>query len=143
MLRDAIPEERRRDEIVGVAGILVARRGADELRDLTVHVLAREVVLMTLERVGERVMLESTRQREPACVAGIDVEIGEHFVHAAVLGVEHLRNLRVVRAARIALRPSGELRLELRAPSSCRCADTRRAARRTFCAACTTATRAR
>ena len=50
---------------------------------------------MPLERIGERVMLEAVREPEPALVAGVGVEIREHFVHPAVLGVEHLLHLHV------------------------------------------------
>jgi hypothetical protein len=33
------------------------------------------------------------RQGQPAFVAGVGVEIGEDFVHAAKLGIEHALNL--------------------------------------------------
>ena len=57
-------------------------------------------------------MLEPIRQVEPPLVAGVDVEIGEHLVHAAVLRVEHLLNLRVGERREHALGPRGELRLD-------------------------------
>ena len=50
---------------------------------------------MTLERVGERVMLESVREPEPALVARVGIQVREHFVHPAVLRVEHLLHLHV------------------------------------------------
>src|SRR5256885_9283552 len=54
------------------------------------HVLSGEVVLMARQSVGKGVMLEAARKRQPSRVTGIDVQVGEHLVHAAVLGVEHL-----------------------------------------------------
>ena len=68
---------------------------------------------MPLERIGERAMLEPVRQVEPALVARVGVEIGEHLVHAAVLGVEHLLNLRVAERREHALGPLGELDLDV------------------------------
>ncbi len=108
MLRDAIPEERCRDHVRRIGDVAVARRRAHELRDLTIAMLARQVVLVPLERVGEGAMLEFVRQIEPAPVARIGIELGEHLVHAAVLRVEHMLNLLVVERLQHALRPSGE-----------------------------------
>ncbi len=98
---------------------------------------------MALERVGELVMLEAIREREPATLAGVGVEIGQHFVHAAMLGVEHARDLLVVERREHALGPSGELSLDVERRAIARVAIARRAVRRTSCAACTTATRGR
>ena len=106
VLRDAIPEERRGHEVARVADVCITSRRADELRDLTVAVFAPEVVLMALERVGELVMLEAIRQIEPAVVAGVDVQVGEHLVHAAVLGVEHFRDLRIIERCEHAAPPT-------------------------------------
>ena len=113
VLRNAIPEERCRDEIRPVARILVARRGAEQLRDLTVDVLSGEVVLMAREGIRKGVVLESTRERQPARVAGVDIQVGEHLVHPAVLGVEHLCNLGVVERPQHVSRPLGEAHFDL------------------------------
>src|SRR4051812_19952841 len=49
MLRDAVPEERRGENVFGIADVAIASRRSDELRDLAVAMLAVEVVLMPLE----------------------------------------------------------------------------------------------
>ena len=143
VLHHAVPEERRRHQVAGVARVAVALRRADELGDLAVAVLAVEVVLPALERIGERVVLEPERQREPPLVAGVGVEVGQHFVHAAVLGVEHLCDLRIGERRQDPLGPAGELQFPRRAPWRCRCGGRRRAGRRRSCAACTRATTCR
>jgi hypothetical protein len=112
VLRHAIPEERRGHEIAGVAHVRITSRGADELRDLTVPVLAVQVVLVALKGIGELVMLESVREVEPPPIACVGVQIGEHLVHAAVLRVQHLRDLRVIERREDGLGPRGELRFD-------------------------------
>ena len=113
MLYDAIPEERRRFDVGGVAGVAVTHRGAHELRDLTVAVLAVEVVLMALEGVGESAMFESDREIEPALIAGVGIEIGEHFVHPTMLGEQHLLHLRVTHRREHRLGPFRVLDLDV------------------------------
>src|SRR4051794_36238040 len=75
--------------------------------------LSRKVVLVPLERVGELVMLEAVREYEPAAIARVGIEIGEHLVHAAVLRIEHPRHLLVAHGREHALRPRRELRLDV------------------------------
>src|SRR5256885_16587302 len=77
------------------------------------HVLSGEVVLMARKSVGKGVMLEAARKRQPSRVTGIDVQVGKHLVHAAVLGVEHLGNLLRIERCEDAARPLGEARLHL------------------------------
>ena len=48
---------------------------------------AGQTILAARERIDDRVVLELVRQRQPAPVAGVGVEIGQHLVHAAELGV--------------------------------------------------------
>src|SRR5262249_3172187 len=95
MLRDAIPEERRGEKIGRVARITVTRSRTNELWDLTVSVLAGKIVLMPLQWIRERTVFEAVRKIEPSPVAGVGVEIREHFVHSAVLGIQATLNLRV------------------------------------------------
>src|ERR1700753_3832518 len=54
-------------------------------------------------------MLELVGELEPAGIIGVDVEIGEAFVHAAELGGEHLLNLIVVEGGEDFFDPGGEL----------------------------------
>ncbi len=75
--------------------------------------LAAEVVLVALERLGEGAMLELVGEIQPAFVAGVGVEIGEDLVHAAELGVEHALDLGVAHSGQNALGPGGELDFEL------------------------------
>src|SRR4029079_19123271 len=82
-------------------------------RDLTVDVLAREVVLMPGERIREGMVLEAAREGEPARVATVDGKVGEHFIHAAMLGIEHLCNLRSIEGREDACCPLGEANLDL------------------------------
>src|SRR5262249_30858288 len=113
MLRYAIPEEGRGREVAWVFRIRVPRRGPDQFGDLAVAVLSGKNVLVALERVGELVMLEAIREIEPPLVARVDVEVGQHLVHAAVLGVEHFGNLHVAERLEHAFGPRGELRLDV------------------------------
>ncbi len=108
-----VPEERRRHQIARVAGVAEALRRAHEFGDLTVAVLAVEVVLAAFERIGERVMLELEREGEPAPVPGVGPQIGEDFVHAALLGVEHLRELGRAERRQDALGPGSESGFDL------------------------------
>src|SRR5947207_1748036 len=68
---------------------------------------------MARQSVGKGVMLEAARKRQPSRVTGIDVQVGKHLVHAAVLGVEHLGNLFRAERCEDAARPLGEARLDL------------------------------
>ena len=137
---DAIPEEGRRRPVVTIAGVRVADRRPEELRHLRVAVQAVQPILAVRERVEHRAVIELVREREPAAIAGIRVQIRQHLVHPAELGVEHLLQLRVAERGEHALGPRRELHLDVQrravAPRTCR----RRADRRTSCAACTTAT---
>ena len=118
-------------------------RRAENLRHLRVAVQAVETILATHERIEHRTVIELVRQRQPASVAGIRVEIGQHLVHAAEFGVEHLLQLRVGERCEHSFGPRGELHLDVErgpVPGVSICvAQTRR----TSCAACTTATTGR
>ena len=53
---------------------------------------------MALERLDEGAVLEGVREPQPALVAGVGVEVHQHFVHAAEFGVQHSLDLAVVQA---------------------------------------------
>ena len=79
---------------------------AEQLRHLRVAVHAVQRVLVALQRIEHGAVLEAVRELQPARVAGVGVEIGEHLVHAAELGVEHALRLRVVQLRENASPPS-------------------------------------
>ena len=54
MLRDAIPEKRCGLQIRGVGRVAVSNSRSHQLRNLAVAVFAVEIILMPLERIGER-----------------------------------------------------------------------------------------
>ncbi|MDH6229240.1 hypothetical protein M2169_006296 [Streptomyces sp. MJP52] len=53
-------------------------------------------------------MVEASRGREPSCVAGLLVQIGQHVVHAAELGAQHRLHLRGAQRAGAPVDPGGE-----------------------------------
>ena len=65
------------------------------------------------QRVDDGVVLEFVGERQPARVAGVGVEVGQHFVHAAELGGQHPLDLLVVELRQDALGPGGELDLHV------------------------------
>ena len=113
VLGHAIPEERGREEIGGLTGVAVALGGADELGHLGVAMLAGEIVLVALERRDERAVLERVRKLEPALVSRVGVEVHEHLVHPAELGVHHVLELLVAELRENALGPCRELPFHL------------------------------
>ncbi len=119
-----VPEELRGRAFALAAGVLVLHQRAEQLGHQRVAVLAGEDVLATRERVDDRLVVEVVRQRQPALVAGVGVEIGEHLVHAAELGGEHPLRLRVVELRDDALDPRRVLDLDVE-----RCAVAREAIR--------------
>ena len=62
---------------------------ADDLRDLRVGVQSVERVASLGERREQRLVAEAAGQREIRRVAGQRRDVGEHLVHAAVLGAQH------------------------------------------------------
>ena len=110
---DAIPEERRGGSIVAIAGVGVTHGRSQELRHLGVAVQTGEPILAAGERVDDRAVVELVRERQPAPIARIGVEVGEHLVHAAELGVEHLLKLRAVETRENPPGPSRELDLDV------------------------------
>ena len=68
----------------------------------------RQPIVAAHERVEDGAMVELVRQRQPPSVAGVGVQVREHFVHAAELGVEHLLELGIAQARQNALGPLRE-----------------------------------
>src|SRR5207302_5360358 len=98
--------------IAGIACINKASQRTHEFRDLSIAVQAGEAVLVAFERIEHRVVLEAAREREPALIAGIGIEVRQDFVHAAKLGVEHFLKLRIVEFGEDAFGPGGKLDFE-------------------------------
>jgi len=65
---------------------------------------------MALQRLDERVVLELVGEAQPALVAGVGIEVRQHFVHAAEFRVQHALDLGVVEAGEDPLRPRREPR---------------------------------
>ncbi len=65
---------------------------------------------MALERHDERAVLERVRQLEPALVPRVAIEVHDHLVHPAELGVHHVLDLLVAEPRQNSLRPRRELR---------------------------------
>src|SRR5213082_45785 len=112
VLGDRVPEEPGCQKIGGAAGVHVALHGAEQLGNLRVRMLATEVVLMALERLDQGAVLEGVREPQPALVAGVGVQVDQHLVHAAELGVQHSLDLAVVQARQRPFGPAGKLRLD-------------------------------
>ena len=111
MLGDLVPEERGSHQVGWVPGIDEPLQRPDELGDLRVAVRAAEVVLVTLQRLDEHVVLELVGEPQPALVAGVGVEVRQHLVHAAELRVQHSLDLGVVQPGEDPLGPRRESRL--------------------------------
>ena len=112
MLRHLIPEETRGQEIGRGAGVDEALHRSEQLGDLGVAVRTAQVVLVALQRLDERPVLELVREPEPALVTRVGVQVGHHFVHAAEFGIQHVLDLRVVEPRENPLRPRRELDLD-------------------------------
>ena len=109
MVDDAIPEEARGGAILAVAGVGVSDRRSQDLRYLRVAMQPGKPIVAAHERVEDGAMVELVRQRQPPSIAGVGVQIREHFVHAAEFGVEHLLELSIAQARQNALGPLREL----------------------------------
>ena len=109
---NAIPEERCREQVVNVTRVFIAHGGSDQFRNLTVAVFAGEVVFVAPERRGECLVLESLRQLQPASIFCVDVQVDEHLVHAAMLGVEHLLHLQIIKRCDDLLGPHRKSRFD-------------------------------
>ena len=73
---------------------------------------ACEAILATRKRVDHSMMIEVVRKIQPALVAGVGIKIGEHFVHAAKLSVEHLLSLGFIKFGKNRFGPRGKLDLQ-------------------------------
>ena len=112
MLRHLIPEEARGQEVGRGAGIHEALHRSEQLGDLGVAVRAAQVVLVALQRLDERPVLELVGEAEPTLVTRVGVQVGHHFVHAAEFGIQHVLDLCVVEPRENPLRPRRELDLD-------------------------------
>ena len=54
-------------------------------------------------------VIEAPREIEPALIARVSIEIREHLVHAAKLGIEHLLSLFGSKFGKNSFGPGGEL----------------------------------
>ena len=71
-----------------------------------------QVVLVALQRLDERPVLELVGEAEPTLVTRVGVQVGHHFVHAAEFGIQHVLDLCVVEPRENPLRPRRELDLD-------------------------------
>ena len=95
VLNDCLPEEFGRGAPLRVVIDLRDPFVPDDLRDLRVGVQAGQVVLALQQRIQDQPVGKAPCQLQIALVAGDGGDVGEHFVHAAVLGDQHLLDLRV------------------------------------------------
>ena len=72
------------------------------------------------ERREQRLVAETARQRQIRRIAGQRRHVGEHLVHAAVLGAQHALELLVRHRRGRRRRPGRELPSARRAPGRCR-----------------------
>ncbi len=112
VLNDRVPEKAGGDDVTRFARISIAVHRADELGHLRVGVLACEDILVTFERLDEGAMFEAVGKVKPAFVACVGIKIGQHFIHAAELGVQHLLILGFGKPGKNPLGPFGELYLD-------------------------------
>ena len=70
-------------------------------------------VLATAQRIEDRLVIERVRHAQVLRVPGGGVDIGEHLVHAAVLGAERRLLLRFGDVVDAKLRPVGHFRHHL------------------------------
>ena len=106
MVYDPVPEEAGRQDVARVARVGKAVGGPDELGHLRVAVLAGQDVLVAPQRPDDRAMFETVGEVQPAPVVRVGVQVGQHFVHAAELGIEHLLDLGVRQTAKAPPRPT-------------------------------------
>ncbi len=78
---------------------------ADHLRDLGVGVQSGEPVLALRQRVEHPGVDEAFGDVEPAGVSGERVQIGQHVVHPAELGLQHPLHVLVAQPARARVDP--------------------------------------
>src|SRR5208282_2012816 len=100
-----IPEKTR----AGIGSSVAGKRGdaleTGDLRDLRVGVQTGEAVLLVHERAKNGLMAKPARKLEILLIAGDCIEVRQDFIHAAVLGVEHLLHLLVRETSNDAVTP--------------------------------------
>ena len=113
---DALPERLRDCAIARLPGHLAVTGGADRLRDLGVRVQAVERVLAASEGVEDRPVVEEAGEAQVLRVARRHVQLRQHVLHPAELGLQHLLPLRVRQGFRPEAHPRGHAlhRLERR-----------------------------
>ena len=88
-----------------MSGQFVEPFEAEHLRNLCVGVQAVERIARLCERFQQRAVTESLSQLQKSGFAGEGVDVREHFVHPAVLRIEHPLELLVREVACVSDRP--------------------------------------
>ncbi len=136
-----VPEEMRRLGVVVRAAQLVQAAEADDLGDLRIGVQAIEAVAFGRERHQQGVVREALRQLAETHLPGDRGHVSQHFIHAAVLAIEHFLKAARAKRRRRPYRSSWRSSPALRAPAGCRGSGAHRAVRPGSCAWCTRARR--
>ena len=105
---DGPPEESGRIVILRIARDLVDTLEADDLGNLRIGVQSVQVIAALGERLQYRLVREELRQLAVVRIAAHLVEIGEDFIHAAMLGVQHDFELRIGQRSCRGDRPIGK-----------------------------------
>ena len=113
VLYDLVPEKAGCQEVSRVAGVGIAVGRPDELGHLRVAMFSIQDVLMPLEGLYEGAVFEFVGKVQPAFVPCVGIEIDHDFVHAPELGVQHALDLACIERSEDALRPLGELDLDI------------------------------
>ena len=113
MLYHAVPEEACSQDVLCIACVSEAIRRANHFGNLSVAVLAVKDILVAFKRFREGTMLKAAGQSQPAFVACIGIQVGQCFVHAAKLGVQHELYLAFIELGKYLLCPLSYLDLYL------------------------------
>ncbi len=107
-LHHRLPEKLRRRFILRLAGEFVEALEADEFRDLGIRVQLVQCVFGLGQRVEHGVVDKAFRERQVFGMAGEDIGVGQHFIHAAVFRAEHALKLGVGHRGGLGFRPVAE-----------------------------------
>ena len=113
VLRHLVPEVLCRRAFGFVPGVQVHLQCPIKLRDLGVPVDSGKNVLHLGQPVDDRHVMELAGERQPAPVARIRVEIGQHLVHSAELRGQHPLDLLIAERRQNAFRPRRKLDLDI------------------------------
>ena len=84
-----LPKELRRLLPVAPARQCADALEADDFRDLRIRMQARQLVLAGRQRLQDRLVREAHGQVQILLLARHRIDVGQHLVHAAVLGAQH------------------------------------------------------